>query len=91
MEALDMTFLHGTTWLDAKKRKHLARIGSPRVQLTAANQEWALDFAHDVVAAGRGLEASRGGPYGGRRSPGVWRIQAHDLRLEGEVRWHGRQ
>jgi putative transposase len=21
--------------------------------LTAANQEWALDFAHDVVAAGR--------------------------------------
>ena len=22
-------------------------------QLTAANQEWALDFAHDVVAAGR--------------------------------------
>lgn len=26
---------------------------SPRVQLTAANQEWAPDFAHDVVAAGR--------------------------------------
>jgi hypothetical protein len=39
--------------LKRKKRKHCARIGSPRVQLTAANQEWALDFAHDVVAAGR--------------------------------------
>jgi len=39
--------------LKRKKRKHCARVGSPRVQLTAANQEWALDFAHDVVAAGR--------------------------------------
>jgi putative transposase len=35
--------------LKRKKRKHCARVGSPRVQLTAANQEWALDFAHDVV------------------------------------------
>ena len=39
--------------LKRKKRKHCARIGSPRLQLTGANQEWALDFAHDVVAAGR--------------------------------------
>jgi len=36
-----------------KKRKYFIRSGSPRVLLTAANQEWALDFAHDVVAAGR--------------------------------------
>lgn len=39
--------------LKRKKRKHCGRSGSPRVQLTAANQEWALDFAHDVIAAGR--------------------------------------
>jgi len=39
--------------LKRKKRKHCVRSGSPRVLLTAANQEWALDFAHDVVAAGR--------------------------------------
>jgi putative transposase len=39
--------------LKRKKRRHLVRSGSQRVPLTAANQEWALDFAHDVVAAGR--------------------------------------
>jgi putative transposase len=39
--------------LKRKKRKHCARSGSPRVMLTAANQEWALDFAHDVIATGR--------------------------------------
>jgi putative transposase len=39
--------------LKRKKRKHCVRSGTPRVALTAANQEWALDFAHDVVAAGR--------------------------------------
>ena len=39
--------------LKRKKRKHCVRSGLPRVQLTAPNQEWALDFAHDVVAAGR--------------------------------------
>jgi putative transposase len=38
--------------LKRKRRKHCARSGSPRITLTA-NQEWALDFAHDVVAAGR--------------------------------------
>jgi putative transposase len=39
--------------LKRKKRKHCVRVGSPRVQLTTANQEWVLDFAYDVVAAGR--------------------------------------
>jgi putative transposase len=38
--------------LKRKRRKHCARNGSPRIALTAANQEGALDFAHDVVAAG---------------------------------------
>jgi putative transposase len=39
--------------LKRKKRKHCVRSGVPLGQLTAPNQEWALDFAHDVVAAGR--------------------------------------
>jgi putative transposase len=39
--------------LKRKKRKHCVRSGAPRPELTAANQEWALDFAHDVIAAGR--------------------------------------
>jgi putative transposase len=39
--------------LKRKKRKHCVRSGAPRVALTAANQEWALDFVHDVIAAGR--------------------------------------
>jgi putative transposase len=39
--------------LKRKKRRHCIRVGSPRPQLSAANQEWALDFAHDVLAAGR--------------------------------------
>jgi putative transposase len=39
--------------LKRKKRKHCVPCGSPCVQLTAANRDWALDFAHDVVAAGR--------------------------------------
>ena len=40
-------------FLKRKKRRHCARSGSPRIALTAANQEWAIDFAHDVVTAGR--------------------------------------
>ncbi len=36
-----------------KKRKHCVREGKPLLARTAANQEWALDFAHDVVACGR--------------------------------------
>jgi putative transposase len=39
--------------LKRKRRRHCVRVGTPRPQLTAANQEWALDFAHDVLAAGR--------------------------------------
>ena len=39
--------------LKRKKRKHCVRTGLPLKQTTAANQEWALDFAHDVIAAGR--------------------------------------
>lgn len=41
--------------LERKKRKHCARSGSPMRQATAANQEWAIDFAHDVIAAGRAI------------------------------------
>lgn len=36
-----------------KKRKHCTRTSSPLRQCTAANQEWALDFVHDAVAARR--------------------------------------
>src|SRR5689334_4300945 len=36
-----------------KKRKHCVREGKPLLARTAANQEWALDFAHDAVACGR--------------------------------------
>jgi putative transposase len=39
--------------LRRKKRKHWVRAGAPLRQHTAANQEWALDFAHDGLAAGR--------------------------------------
>jgi putative transposase len=38
-----------------KKRKHCARVGQPLRSWTAANQEWALDFAHDAVACGRAI------------------------------------
>ena len=39
--------------LRRKKRKHCTRVGAPLRQRTMANQEWALDFVHDVLAAGR--------------------------------------
>jgi putative transposase len=39
--------------LRRKKRKHCVRVGTPLGVYTAANQEWALDFVHDVLAAGR--------------------------------------
>ena len=39
--------------LRRKKRKHCLRMSSPLRQYTVANQEWALDFVHDVMAAGR--------------------------------------
>jgi putative transposase len=38
-----------------KKRKHCVRVGQPLRVWTAANQEWALDFAHDAVACGRAI------------------------------------
>jgi putative transposase len=38
-----------------KARKRLVREGSPRAAPTAANQEWALDFAHDALASGRAI------------------------------------
>ena len=40
-----------------KKRKHLLRAGAPRPMLTAANQEWALDFVHDAAESGRKFRA----------------------------------
>jgi len=43
-----------------KKRKHCVRAGQPLRRCTAANQEWALDFVHDVVECGRTIRA--GGP-----------------------------
>ena len=38
-----------------KARKRLVREGFPQPVLTAANQEWALDFVHDGMASGRAL------------------------------------
>lgn len=38
-----------------KRRKHCVRVSSPLRQHTAANQEWALDFVHDAIAAGRAI------------------------------------
>lgn len=38
-----------------KARKRLVREGSPRAALTGANQEWAVDFAHDALASGRAI------------------------------------
>jgi hypothetical protein len=39
--------------LAQEEAKRLCAAGAPLRQQTAANQEWALDFAHDVLAAGR--------------------------------------
>ena len=41
--------------LRRRKRKHCVRQGQPLQVCTAANQEWALDFAHDAVACGRAI------------------------------------
>jgi putative transposase len=41
--------------LRRKKRKHCVRVSAPLQQYTCANQEWALDFVHDVVASGRSI------------------------------------
>ena len=39
----------------------------------------------------RGTEAGRGGAKGRGRGAGSGSVQAYPLRLEGEVRWHGRE
>lgn len=39
--------------LRRKKRKHCVRAGAPLRPCTVPNQEWALDFVHDVIASGR--------------------------------------
>lgn len=41
--------------LRRKKRKHCVRQHTPLGVYTAANQEWALDFVHDVLASGRSI------------------------------------
>jgi putative transposase len=38
-----------------QKRKRLVRIGAPMEVLSAANQQWALDFASDAIATGRAI------------------------------------
>jgi len=47
--------VHGAAGLQVRRirRRRLSRSAVPRVTLTAANQEWALDFASDVTASGR--------------------------------------
>ena len=40
-----------------RARKRLLRAGSPRPTLSAANQEWALDFVHDAAESGRKFRA----------------------------------
>ena len=39
--------------LKRKKRRHCVRAGAPLRTCTVPNQEWALDFVHDVIASGR--------------------------------------
>jgi len=41
--------------LRRKKRKHYVRSSAPLGVYTTANQEWALDFVHDVTASGRSI------------------------------------
>jgi putative transposase len=41
--------------LRRKKRKHCVRVSAPLRQYQAANQEWALDFVHDAIGAGRAI------------------------------------
>jgi len=38
-----------------KKRKHCIRARFPLREQTAADQEWALDFVDDAIAAGRSI------------------------------------
>jgi putative transposase len=41
--------------LRRRKRQHCVRVRPPLRAWTAANQEWALDFAHDAVDCGRAI------------------------------------
>jgi hypothetical protein len=41
--------------LKRNKRRHSVPVGSPRPALTGANQQWAFDFGHDVIAASRNI------------------------------------
>lgn len=41
--------------LRRKKRKHCVRMSAPLGIYTRPNQEWALDFVHDVTASGRSI------------------------------------
>jgi putative transposase len=41
--------------LRRKERKHCMRVRASLGVYTAANQEWALDFVHDVVASRRSI------------------------------------
>jgi putative transposase len=41
--------------LRRKKRKHCVRMSAPLGVHTEVNQEWALDFVHDVTASGRSI------------------------------------
>lgn len=41
--------------LRRKKRKHFVRVSTPLGVYMAANQECALDFVYDVLAAGRSI------------------------------------
>ena len=41
--------------LRRKKQKHCVRAHVPLGTYTEANQEWALDFVHDVTASGRSI------------------------------------
>src|SRR6185437_2936819 len=46
-------YLHKEMSVNHTRRKHLRRTFEPRPMLTAPCQEWALDFASDVTAAGQ--------------------------------------
>ena len=56
--------------------------------ISAKGREYVEEQAHGG-ADDRGAEATGGGTEGGGRSAGSRRVEAHDLRLEGEVRRDG--
>jgi hypothetical protein len=56
--------------LKRKRRKHCTRSGLSLSQTTAANQEWALDFAHDRSCCGTDDPRVECGRYLYTRVPG---------------------